>query len=143
MWVTHMVVSKKVNTRNRIKTKYGFAIAIIIVGIIFSFFDVGGHEFAGFPSLGIWIIFIGVNGIIIISFSLVSKRERIIDERMEHIGYKASRVTTLVFVLFLFAFMILDGIYTITLRYYLFSSSLICIYIFTYLIAYKIIERNC
>ena len=138
-----MVVSKKLNTRNRIKTKYGVAIAIILVGIIFSIFDIGGHGFAGFLSFGIWIIFIGVIDFAVITFSIASKKDRIIDERMEHIGYKASRVTTLVFVLFLFAFMILDGIYTITLRYYLFLSSLICIYIYTYLIAYKIIERNC
>ncbi len=78
----------------------------------------------------------------IISLNIFSKKEKIIDERMEHIGYKASRVTTLILILTLFATMIIDGIQPINTRYYFYASFLVSFYILTYLVSYKIIERN-
>lgn len=137
-----MTVSKKINTRKQIKTKYAAAIGIIIIGILFQLFEIGGKEFAGFPSLGIWIIFTGAIIVFIVSLNLISKKEKIVDERMEHIGYKASRITTVVLILILFMTMVIDGVYTINLPYYLYASSLVCVYIFSYLISYKIIEKN-
>ena len=138
-----MPVSTKINTKQRIKTKYAAAIIIIIVGILFTIYDVGGKPFAGFPSLGLWILFTGVIVAAISTINLGSKkRERIIDERMEHIGYKASRVTTMILIITLFTTMVIDGIITITTPYYLYASFLVCFYIFTYTISYKLIERN-
>jgi len=137
-----MSVSKKVNTRKGIKTKYVVAIGIIFIGIIFHLFEIGGNGFVGFPSLGTWIIFTGFITTAIVSMNALSKREKIIDERMEHIGYKASRVTTLLLILALFFTMIIDGIYTISTPYYLYASFLVCFYIFSYLFCYKIIERK-
>jgi len=137
-----MPVSKKVNTRRRIKTKYATAIGLIIIGVLFQIFEIGGNEFSGFPSLGMWIIFTGFIFTAVVSMNVISKKEKIIDERMEHIGYKASHVTTMLLILALFATMIIDGIYTISTPYYLYASFLVCFYIFSYLISYKIIERN-
>jgi hypothetical protein len=137
-----MSVSKKINTKKQIKTKYAAAIGIILIGILFQLFEIGGKEFAGFPSLGIWIIFTGVIFTFIVSLNLFSKKEKIVDERMEHIGYKASRITTLLLILVLFMTMVIDGIYTINFPYYLYASSLVCFYIFSYLISYKLIEKN-
>ncbi|MDG6218774.1 MAG: DUF2178 domain-containing protein, partial [Candidatus Thermoplasmatota archaeon] len=72
-----------------------------------------------------------------------SKKEKIIDERAEHIGYKASRVTTLALFITLFATIISDGITTITIPYYLYASFLTCFYVICYLISYRIIaSRN-
>jgi drug/metabolite transporter (DMT)-like permease len=138
----NMTVSTKVYTRNKMKMKYAFGTAIILIGILFLLFGIGGNEFAGFPSLGFWILFVGFIYMAIVTITVVSNREKIVDERMEHIGYRASRLTTLVLILFLFAVMIIDGIYTINVRYYLFSSGLICLYILTYLISYRMIERK-
>jgi uncharacterized membrane protein len=140
--VITMTFSKKVNTRQNMKTKYAGAITIILIGLIFQIFEIGGNQFAGFPSLGLWIIFTGFIMLSIISMSIFSRKEKIIDERMEHIGYKASRVTTLILILVLFSTMVIDGIYTLQTPYYLYASFLICFYIFTYLISYKIIERD-
>jgi len=137
-----MIVSKKINTQKGIKKKYIVAISIIIIGVLFQIFEIGGNQFAGFPSLGIWIIFTGFITMAIVSINVLSKKEKIIDERMEHIGYKASRITTLILIFTLFATMIIDGIYTISTPYYLYASFLVCFYIFSYLIAYKLIERN-
>jgi L-asparagine transporter-like permease len=137
-----MPVSTKVNTRKGIRIKYTASIGIIVIGVLFQLLKIGGNEFAGFPSLGLWIIFIGFIATAIVSLNAFSKKEKIIDERMEHIGYKASRITTLLLILMLFATMILDGIYTISIRYYLYASFLVCFYIFSYLLTYKIIERN-
>jgi hypothetical protein len=137
-----MTVSKKINTRKRIRVKYAVAIIIILSGILIEIFEIGGNPFAGFPSLGIWIIFIGFITTAIISMNVFSKKEKIVDERMEHIGYKASRVTTLILILTLFATMIIDGIQPINTRYYFYASFLVSFYILTYLISYKIIERN-
>jgi len=137
-----MTVSKKVNTKKNMKTKYAGAITIILIGILFQLLEIGGTQFAGFPSLGLWIIFTGFIMLSIVSMSVISKKEKIIDERMEHIGYKASRVTTLLLILVLFSTMVIDGIYTLNTPCYLYASFLICFYIFSYLISYKIIERN-
>lgn len=137
-----MPVSKKINTKKNMKTKYAGAIAIILIGAVFQLLEIGGTQFAGFPSLGLWIIFTGFIMLSIVSMSMLSKKEKIIDERMEHIGYKASRVTTLLLILVLFSTMVIDGIYTLNTPYYLYASFLICFYIFSYLLSYKIIERN-
>ena len=137
-----MTVSQKIVTRNKMKIKYAFAGIIIILGIIFLLFGIGGKEFGGFPSLGFWILYVGILYTAIVTISFVLNRKKIIDERMEHIGYRASRLTTLVLMLFLFSVMVIDGIYTIEFRYYLFSSGLVCLYVLTYLISYKMIERK-
>jgi len=137
-----MAVSKKINTQKNIKTKYAAAIGIILIGILFQIFEIGGNNFAGFPSLGMWIIFTGFITTAIISMNVFSKKEKIIDERMEHIGYKASRLTTLLLILALFATMVIDGIQPLNTRLYMYASFLISFYIFTYLLSYKLIERN-
>ena len=137
-----MPVSQKINTKKRLKTKYALATTLIIIGMVFTIYEIGGTEFAGLPSLGTWIIFTGVIIIAITTMNLTSKKERIIDERMEHIGYKASRITTMILILTLFSTMILDGIYTITIPYYLYASFLVCFYLAVYVISYKVIERD-
>jgi len=137
-----MPVSQKINTKKHLKTKYAFAIALIIIGIIFTTYEIGGTEFGGFPSLGVWIIFTGAIMIAITTMNLTSKKERIIDERMEHIGYKASRITTMILIMTLFSTMVIDGIYTLTIPYYLYASFLVCFYLAIYVISYKVIERD-
>jgi len=120
-----MAVSKKINTRKGIRIKYAAAFIIIIFGLLLEIYEVGGNTFAGFPSVGIWIIFTGFIMTAIISMNVFSKKEKIVDERMEHIGYKASRVTTLILILTLFATMIIDGIQPINTRYYFYASFLV------------------
>jgi len=135
-----MVVSKKINTKQNIMIKSIWGIGLIIIGFICIVLNIGTEDFLGFPSIGIFLIFIGIIGLFITVFSLMSDKKKIIDERAEHIGYKASRVTTLVLILTLFMTMVLDGIHTITTPYYLYASFLMCFYILCYLISYKLIS---
>ena len=71
---------------------------------------------------------------------MISNKKRIIDERAEQIGYKASRVTTIALIMALFLTVVIDGINTITVPYYLYASFLTCFYVTCYLLSYKIIE---
>jgi hypothetical protein len=72
-----MAASKKLNTQKNIKTKYVAAIRIILIGILFQLFEIGGNNFAGFPSLGMWIIFTGVITTAIISMNFFQKKKKL------------------------------------------------------------------
>ena len=137
-----MAVSKKANTNKNTMITMTFGVSLILIGIIFAYLGIGEQTFAGFPNLGVGIIFVGLVSMAITTIKRILRKDKIIDERMDHIGYKASRITTLVLIFVLFSIFIIDGIYEITFRYYLFASFLMCLFVFTYLIAYKLIERN-
>ena len=137
-----MTVSKKANTTKNTMITMTFGVSLILIGIIFAYLGIGEQTFAGFPNLGIWIIFVGLVSMAITTIKRILRKDQIIDERMEHIGYKASRITTLVLIFALFAVIIVDGLIELTFRYYLFASFLTCLYVFTNLRAYKLIERN-
>ncbi len=142
MVVISMVVSKQINTKKTFKFKSIWAIGLIIIGILLSLFEIGIEGFLGFPSIGIFLIYIGIIGIVITLIPMISNKKKIIDERAEHIGYKASRVTTLALIITLFLTVVIDGINTITVPYYLYASFLTCFYVICYLLSYKIIELN-
>ena len=138
-----MAVSRKINTKKTFMFKSIWAVGLIIIGLILSLSGMGMDSFLGFPSIGIFLIYVGIVGLIFALFYFKSDKKRIVDERAEHIGYLASRATTLVLILTLFATMVIDGISTITVPYYLFASFLISFYVLCYLISYKLIElRN-
>ena len=117
-----------------------WGIALIIIGIILSVMGVGVDGFIGFPSIGIFLMYIGIIALVLSLITLKSNKIRIIDERAEYIGYMASRVTTLILITSLFVTMVIDGVSKITVPYYLYASFLICFYVLCYLISYKLIE---
>lgn len=80
--------------------------------------------------------------IVIITLQMLFKKKRIVDERMEFIAAKASRITYIFIILFAFVIMIVDGIKAIELPYSYFMSYLICAIMIVYLLAYKIIEKS-
>ena len=137
-----MTVSKKIWTKKSLAYRYLFSAGLILFGLTLNFFKIGENYFAGFNTVGNWIIYIAILISIIATISYKRKKKKIIDERMEKIGYHASRLTTLIFFISLFILMIIDGIYQITIRYYLFISYTICFYLIIYFIAYKILERK-
>ena len=137
-----MAVSKKTNTKHNFMIKTIWAIALILAGILLSVLQIGTQSFLGFPSLGIFLIYIGGIGLLMAFLLHFSDKKRIIDERAEHIGYKASRVTTLALILVLFFTMIVDGIYSISTPYYLYASFLMCFYVVFYTICYRIIATK-
>lgn len=133
--------AKKENSRRRnFIWRYIFAASIILLGIVLSYFKIG-NEFLGFSSVSLWLIYVGFIMIIIASLQALSKKKRIVDERMEFIAYKASRITFVGIILFSFIIMILDGIKPIVFPYSYFMSYFICATILLYIISYKILLR--
>jgi uncharacterized membrane protein len=131
--------------KNQIKSKeiyrYVFAVAVIIAGIILSYFNIG-KEFLGFNSVGSWLIYIGFIMIAVITLQLFMNKKRVVDERMMFVATKASRITFLGLIIVAFIIMIIDGIKTITIPYSIFMSYLICFLMIIYFISYKILLRK-
>ena len=120
--------------------KYGFALTVIISGIILEYFNLG-KEFLGFGSVGYWLIYVGIVMLAIITLQVLSGKRRIVDERSQFIGMKAARITYVFIILTLFVTMIIDGINTITVQYSKFMSMLICGITLVYFVSYKILEK--
>ncbi len=132
---------KRTSARNERRAwRYGFALAITIAGIVFSYFKIG-QEFLGFASVGSWLIYVGFVMLAVITLQLISNKKRIVDERMEFLAYKAARITFVFIILAAFVVMIADGIKTITIPYSYFMSYLICGIVLVYFVSYKILLR--
>jgi uncharacterized membrane protein len=136
-----MTVSKKLYSKRQLAWKYSFAAILVIAGILLNIFNLG-KDFFAYESVGNYLITIGFLVFAISTIFYMTKRKRIVDERMEKIGYKASRITFSLIFVFAFVIMILDGIKTINLSYQIFMSYFICGLLIVYIIIYKLIERK-
>lgn len=121
--------------------RYGFALAVIIAGLVLEHFG-PGNEFLGFASAGIWLIYVGFVMVAVVTLQAVSKKEKLVDERMQKVGYVASRVTFLFIILASFVTMMVDGVNRITVPYHLFLAYAICAIVLVYLVAFKFFERR-
>jgi uncharacterized membrane protein len=131
---------KNKNSRKNTTARYIFAFVILAAGIILEALNIG-DEFLGFESVGEWLIYVGFIMLVIITITLISKKKRIIDERMEKIAYQASRISFLAIIIGAFIIMIADGIKPIEISYSMFMAYLISGIVLVYLISYKIIEK--
>ena len=129
-----------VKNEKRVVWRYTFALVVIVFGVLFKYFDVG-RVFLGFSSVGAWLIYIGFVMLAIISLQLISNRKRIVDERMESLAFKASRMTFLFVVFAAFVVMVIDGVREIIVSYSLFMSYLIAYMMLVYFVVYKILEK--
>lgn len=131
--------NKQDKTRKRnLIWRYSFATLLIISGIVLSYFNLG-KEFLGFSSVGLWLIYVGFVMLTIITLQMLFKKKRIVDERMEFIAAKASRITFMGIILFAFIIMIIDGIKPIEFAYSYFMSYFICGIVLLYAISYRIL----
>ena len=128
------------NNKKRAAWRYGFAIVVILAGLLLSYFKIG-KEFLGFASVGTWLIYVGFVMLVVVTLQFISKKKRVVDERMEYVASRASRITFLAIVLFAFLIMIIDGINKISIPYSYFMSYFICGITFVYFISYKILLR--
>lgn len=136
-----MAVSKKVITKKVAIFKYAFAAFLILLGVIFKVFGIGNKEFFSFNSVAFYLIYIGFLMLFIVAITNFTKRNKIIDERMEKLGYKAYRWTFSIMFIAAFALMIFDGITTIQIELSNFLSYAVCFILIVYVISYKILER--
>lgn len=127
--------------KTRIVVKAVWVLGLILGGLLLNHFQVGMNPFAGFGSLGTYLIYIGFFGILVIGLSELVRKRKVVDERMEFVAAKALRFTFLFVVVVSFIVIILDGIQPITLPYHLFASYLVCGMILAYFVSYKILLR--
>jgi len=134
------MVSRKSFGKKQAIPRYIFAFIVIVAGIILEYIDIE-KEFLGFQSVGTWLIYVGFVMLAIITLSMISQKKKIVDERMEKIAYKSSRVTFLFVIIGAFVVMIWDGISKIEVSYSMFMSHMIAWIVLVYFVAYKILER--
>lgn len=131
---------KKIND-NSISWRYGFAIFLIVLGLIFSYLNVGVASVGNF-STGFFLIFVGFIMMVAITIQLLRIKQKIvIDERLNLLVLKASRITFMFIVLCAFFIIIIDSIEAINLSYRYFMSYFISGMVFVYFLVYKILER--
>lgn len=137
-----MVVSKKIITKKVVISKYAFAAFLILLGVIFKVFDIGNKEFFSFNSVAFYLMYVGFLMLFIITISNFVKKDKIIDERMEKIGYKSYRLTFFITFMAAFMLMIYDGIVSVQIELSNFVSYAVCFIFIVYVISYKILEKN-
>lgn len=126
--------------RDKAMWSIGFALACIIAGVSLEITGVTG-SITAFGSVGNWLISIGVMAIIVAMINAMSKKRKI-DERVEFISAKASRIVFLAFIVVAFALMVIDAITPITAPYFMVMSYMICGMTLVYAISYKWIEKR-
>lgn len=136
------MTSKKVVTKKSMIYRVVFIAVLMIAGLLLNHYNIGTNELFGHSTVGNYLIYIGFVMILVTSIMYFTKREKIIDERIEMLRYKAGTLTFMVFIFVAFAIIILDGIQPITMRYSLFISYAICAILIFYVAAYKILERK-
>lgn len=136
------MTSKKVVTKKGMIYRVVFIAVLMVSGLLLNFYNIGENELFGYSTVGNYLIYIGFVMILVTSMMYFTKREKIIDERIEMIRYKAGTMTFMVFIFVAFVIIILDGIQPITMRYSLFISYMVCAILVFYVIAYKVLDRK-
>lgn len=134
------MISKKDLAKKNAIPRYVFAFILVVGGIILDYLNIT-REFLGFESVGNWLVFVGFIMVAVITLQIISNKKRIVDERMEKLGYKASRITFLFIIIGAFIVMVWDGISPIGIAYSMFMSHLIAWVMLVYFVSYKILER--
>ncbi len=136
------MASKKIVTKKGMIYRAVFVIALIALGLTLNFYSIGSSDFFGYSTVGNFLIYIAFIMILVTAVNYFKKRDRIIDERIEMVRYKAMTLTFMASIVAAFAIMILDGISPITMRYSTFASYAVCAALIFYVVAYKVIERK-
>ncbi|HNV93956.1 MAG TPA: hypothetical protein PKI84_02655 [Methanofastidiosum sp.] len=136
------MTSKKVVTKKSMIFRIVFITVLIVSGALLNQFNVGTNELFGYSTVGNYLIFIGFVMVLVTTITYFTKREKIIDERMEMLRNKTMTLTFTVFIFAAFALIIWDGIWPITMRYSIFISYAVCTMLLFYGIAYKVLERR-
>ncbi len=132
-------------SRKRRAFTYSFGILIIIAGLALNMLGIKGNEaLTGFGSVGNWLIMIGVISIFIATlkaFDILGKRKPV-DERVEFIAARASRLAFMAFLVVAFAIMVADAVHPLAAPYFTVMSGLICGMVLAYAMAFKVLERR-
>ena len=123
----------------RMLVKYGFGLALVLAGLALGMSGTGQRPFAGFDSLGTWLVYAGLVTIAATTLHIVLRKERQVDERMEFAASKAMRVTFLLFIAAAFVLMVMDGVSPIAVPVHMLMAYLICGMMAAYFLSYRVI----
>ena len=130
-------------TKNRRRIiKYGFASALLILGLVLNYFNLGTQVFTVYGSVGSYLAYMGFMGLIVATLTEMWRKDKITDERMQFVATKALKSTFLCLVLAAFVIIVADGISPITMPYHLFMSYLVAGILAAYYISYQVLLRR-
>ena len=121
--------------------KFLWAFGVMALGLLLNRFNIGTGSFAGYGSVGTYLLYIGILGLAIIGLKEILKKKQIKDERTEFVAAKAMRITFLAFVIISFALMVADGIRPIAMPYHLFLSYFVSGMVAVLFISYRILLK--
>lgn len=131
---------REVLLKGKLLSRYVFAALLIIVGV--GLMQAGiGNEFLGFSSVGHWLVFVGFVMVAVNVVQSMSKRRRVVDERMRAVALQAGRVTFIFVIFAAFVIMVIDGLKPIELSYSMFMSHFIAWMMVVYFVSYKLLLR--
>ena len=87
------MTSKKVVTKKSMIFRIVFITVLIVSGALLNQFNVGTNELFGYSTVGNYLIFIGFVMVLVTTITYFTKREKIIDERMEMLRNKTMTLT--------------------------------------------------
>jgi len=122
--------------------KYGFAFALLVLGLVLNYFDLGTEGFSVYGSVGSYLAYMGFMGMIVATLTEMWRKDKIVDERMQFVATKALKSTFLCLILAAFVIIVVDGISPITMPYHLFMSYLVAGLLAAYYISYQALLRR-
>lgn len=124
-----------------LRLKFLWAFGMMGLGLLLDHLNLGEGGFAGYGSVGTFLMYIGILGLFVVGLSDILRKRQIRDERMEFVAAKAMRLTFLVFVVVSFALMVVDGIAPITMPYHLFLGYLVAGMVAVLFVSYRVMLR--
>jgi len=122
--------------------KYGFASALLVLGLVLNYFDLGTQGFSVYGSVGSYLAYMGFMGLMVATLTEMWRKDKIVDERMQFVVVKALKSTFLCLILAAFVIIVVDGISPITMPYHLFMSYLVAGLLAAYCISYQALLRR-
>lgn len=119
-----------------------FGFGLIIIGLLLNAFGVTGVAFQEMGGVGGWLIMVGFISLMITVLQKLRGKKKQVDERVEFIAARASRIVFLALIIAAFVIMVIDALVAITLPYYLFMAYLISGVVLVYVLAYKQLEKT-
>jgi len=127
--------------KTRRQISFLWAFGMILAGFLLNHFRIGMNEFVGYATVGTYLMYIGILGLVIIAIMPVINRNKIRDERMEFVAAKSLRITFLLIILGAFAVMVLDGIRPIAIPYSMFLAYAIMAVMLAHFVIYRLMLR--
>lgn len=121
--------------------KYGFASALLVLGLALNYLNLGANGFSVYGSVGTYLIYMGFMSLVVATLTELWRKDRIVDERMQFVATKALKSTFLCLIAAAFVIIVVDGISPITMPYHLFMSYLVAGMLAAYYILYQALLR--